>query len=152
MKISEDKLQSMFKVAGIEKKVLHDALLKMGRKELKTKLMRDAWSEENPTKNYCYVVSEMVFYFLAPPGSKPYKLAGIPGDDGLHRFIRWPDGTIVDLTVDQFPNYEDVDYEKGKVCYFMTNQYNKFASKRAVKLAKLCGLKMPENKESKFWD
>ena len=49
MRISEDKLQSMFKVAGIEKKVLHDALLKMGRKELKTKLMRDAWSEENPT-------------------------------------------------------------------------------------------------------
>jgi hypothetical protein len=93
----------------------------------------------------------MVFYFLAPPGSKPYKLADIPGDDGLHRFIRWPDGTIVDLTVDQFPNYEDVDYEKGKVCYFMTNQYNKGPSKRARLLAELCGLKMPENKESKFW-
>jgi len=151
MKISEDKLQSMFKVAGIEKKVLHDALLKMGRKELKTKLMRDAWSEENPTKNYCYVVSEMVFYFLAPPGSKPYKLAGIPGDDGLHRFIRWPDGTIVDLTVDQFPNYEDVNYENGKVCYFMQTGV-KGPSKRARLLAELCDLKLPKTEENKFWD
>ena len=154
MRISEDKLQSMFDVAGIEKKVLHDALLKMGRKELKTKLMRDAWSEENPTKNYCYVVSEMVFYFLAPPGSKPYKLAGIPGDDGLHRFIKWPDDTIVDLSVDQFDNYEDVDYSQAKVCYFMTNQYNKGPSKRARILAELMGCELPNNREkvnTKFW-
>ena len=150
MRISEDKLQSMFEVAGIEKKVLHKALLKMGRKELKTKLMRDAWSEENPTKNYCYVVSEMVFYFLAPPGSKPYKLAGIPGDDGLHRFLKWPDGTIIDLTVDQFSNYEDVNYENGKVCYFMQTGV-KGPSRRARLLAELCNLELPKE-ENKFWD
>ena len=151
MKISEEKLQSMFNVAGIEKKVLHDALLKMGTKQLKTKQMRDAWSEDNPTKNYCYVVSEMVFYYLAPPGSKPYKLPNIPGDDGLHRFLKWPDGTIVDLTVDQFPNYEDVNYENGKVCYFMQTGV-KGPSKRARLLAELCDLKLPKTEENKFWD
>ena len=77
MKIGNEKLESMFKVAGIKKSVLHKALLQMGTKQLKTKQMRDAWSEDNPTKNYCYVVSEMVFYYLAPPGSKPYKLPNI---------------------------------------------------------------------------
>tara|TARA_B100001113_G_scaffold238758_1_gene196292 strand:- start:23 stop:478 length:456 start_codon:yes stop_codon:yes gene_type:complete len=151
MRISEDKLQSMFKVAGIEKSVLHKALLQMGTKQLKTKQMRDAWSEDNPTKNYCYVVSEMVFYYLAPPGSKPYKLPNIPGDDGLHRFLKWPDGTIVDLTVDQFPNYEDVNYENGKVCYFMQTGV-KGPSKRARLLAELCDLKLPKTEENKFWD
>jgi|TARA_B100001094_G_scaffold79305_1_gene75581 hypothetical protein len=151
MKIGNEKLESMFKVAGIEKKVLHDALLKMGTKQLKTKQMRDAWSEDNPTKNYCYVVSEMVFYYLAPKGSKPYKLPNIPGDDGLHRFLKWPDGTIVDLTVDQFPNYEDVNYENGKVCYFMQTGV-KGPSKRARLLAELCDLKLPKTEENKFWD
>ena len=150
MRISEDKLQSMFKVAGIEKSVLHKALLQMGTKQLKTKQMRDAWSEDNPTKNYCYVVSEMVFYYLAPPGSKPYKLAGIPGDDGLHRFLKWPDGTIIDLTVDQFSNYEDVNYENGKVCYFMQTGV-KGPSRRARLLAELCNLELPKE-ENKFWD
>ena len=48
MRIDENKLQSMFKVAGIKKSVLHKALLQMGRKNLKTKLMKDAWSEDNP--------------------------------------------------------------------------------------------------------
>jgi len=151
MKIGNEKLESMFKVAGIEKKVLHDALLKMGTKQLKTKQMRDAWSEDNPSKNYCYVVSEMVFYYLAPKGSKPYKLPNIPGDDGLHRFLKWPDGTIVDLTVDQFPNYEDVNYENGKVCYFMQTGV-KGPSKRARLLAELCDLKLPKTEENKFWD
>ena len=41
MRISEKKLQSMFEVAGIEKSVLHDALLQMGRKYLKTKQMKE---------------------------------------------------------------------------------------------------------------
>ena len=50
------------------------------------------------------------------------------------------------------PNYEDVDYEKGKVCYFMTNQYNKGPSKRARLLAELCDLKLPTTEENKFWD
>ena len=32
MRISEEKLQSMFRLAGIEKEKLHEALIKMGRK------------------------------------------------------------------------------------------------------------------------
>ena len=151
MRISEKKLQSMFEVAGIEKSVLHDALLQMGRKYLKTKQMKDAWSEDNPTKNYCYVIAEFVYYYLAPKGTIPYKLPNIPGDDGLHRFLKWPDGTIVDLAVDQFPNYEDVNYEEGKVCYFMQTAV-KGPSKRARLLAELCNVKLTKEKENQFWE
>ena len=97
MRIEEEKLQSMFSLAGIEKEKLHEALIKMGKKHLKTKAMKDNWSEDNPTKNYCYVIAEFVYYYLSPKGSKPFKLPGIPGDDGLHRFIMWPDNKIVDL-------------------------------------------------------
>ena len=64
MRISEDKLQSMFRLAGIEKEKLHEALIKMGKKHLKTKAMKDNWSEDNPTKNYCYVIAEFVYYYL----------------------------------------------------------------------------------------
>ena len=154
MRIKEKELQKMFDKAGVTKAQLHEALKTMGKKHLKTKLMKDAWTMDNPTKNYCYVVSEFVYYYLSPPGSKPYKLAGIPGDDGLHRFIKWPDDTIVDLSVDQFDNYEDVDYSQAKVCYFMTNQYNKGPSKRARILAELMGCELPNNREkvnTKFW-
>ena len=156
MRISEDRLQLMFKFAGIKKSILHNALLQMGRKHLKSKLFKDNWSEDNPTKNYCYVIAEFVYYYLAPKGSKPYKLANIPGDDGLHRFVKWPDGTIVDLAVDQFPNYEDVNYENAKVCYFMQTGV-KGPSKRTRLLADLCDIKLPTEKQNTlkkdiFWD
>lgn len=142
MRIREEDLLKMFSIAGIEKEVLHKALIQMGKKNLKTKLMRDKWTEQNPTKNYCYVIAEFVYYYLAPEGTVPYKLAGIPGDDGLHRFLKWPDGSIVDLAVDQFPNYEDVDYNKGRVCYFLQTGC-KGPSKRARLLAELCGVELP---------
>ena len=63
MRISEDRLQLMFKFAGIKKSILHNALLQMGRKHLKSKLFKDNWSEDNPTKNYCYVIAEFVYYY-----------------------------------------------------------------------------------------
>ena len=37
MRIEEEKLQSMFRLAGIEKQKLHEALIEMGKKHLKTK-------------------------------------------------------------------------------------------------------------------
>lgn len=155
MRISEDKLQSMFRLAGIEKEKLHEALIKMGKKHLKTKAMKDNWSGDNPTKNYCYVIAEFVYYYLSPKGSKPFKLPGIPGDDGLHRFIMWPDNQIVDLAIDQFPNYEEVDYSNAKICYFMTTKNNKGPSKRTRILAEHLGFDLPEEREkevnTKFW-
>ena len=78
----------MFRLAGIEKEKLHEALIKMGKKHLKTKAMKDNWSEDNPTKNYCYVIAEFVYYYLSPKGSKPFKLPGIPGDASGQERIR----------------------------------------------------------------
>ena len=143
MRITDKELQKMFDKAGVSKERLHSALIKMGKKNLKTKLMRDKWSDEYPTTNYCYVIAEFVFCFFAPDGTIPYKLKGIPGDDGLHRFLRWSDGTVIDLAVDQFPNYEDVNYELGRKCYFMYPS----PSKRARLLAELYGVKLPKETE-----
>ena len=77
MKISEERLQTMYELAGLNKQTLHDALRIMGKKHLKTKLMKEGWTHDNPTKNYCYVIAEFVYYYLSPRGSKPYKLLGI---------------------------------------------------------------------------
>lgn len=150
MRISEERLQEMYELAGVTKERLHESLKIMGTNHLKTKLMKEAWSEDNPTKNYCYVIAEFVYYYLSPRGSKPYKLSDIPGDDGLHRFIMWPDYSIVDLAVDQFPNFEDIDYTQAKKCYFMYNtQGNPGPSNRTRLLGELMGLKLSEDRAKK---
>ena len=150
MKISEERLQEMYKLAGVTKERFHKSLRCMGTQHLKTKLMKESWSEDNPTKNYCYVIAEFVYYYLSPRGSKPYKLPGIPGDDGLHRFIMWPDYSIVDLAVDQFPNFEDIDYTQAKKCYFMYNtQGNPGPSQRTRLLGKLMGFELSEIRAKK---
>lgn len=150
MKISEDRLQEMYDIAGVTKDKLHNSLRSMGIHHLKTKLMREGWSEDNPTKNYCYVIAEFVYYYLSPRGSKPYKLPGIPGDDGLHRFIMWPDYSIVDLAVDQFSNFEDVDYTKAKKCYFMYNTVGRPGpSNRTRILGELMGCNLSKDRANK---
>ena len=147
MRISEKEINKMYKKVNLEREKLHDALITMGRKYIKGKKLKDNWSEDNPTKNYCYVVSEFVYYYLSPRGSKPYKLNNIPNDDGIHRFIKYPCGTIIDLTVEQFPNYEDVDYSKSKICYFMVSKWNKGPCYRTRKLAEVMGYELPKWRE-----
>ena len=109
--------------------------------------MKDAWTMDNPTKIIVMLFLSLYIIIYHHQVLNLYKLAGIPGDDGLHRFIKCTDDTIVDLSVDQFDNYEDVDYSQVKVCYFMTNQYNKGPSKRARILAELMGCELPSNRE-----
>lgn len=135
MKIHPEQLQKQFDLAGVDKDIMYAALRVMGKKNLKTKLFKEQWSVDNPTKNYCYVIAEYVWFYKAPEGSKPYSV-NVPGDDGLHRFIRWPDGTIVDLAVEQFDNYEEVDYDNAKVRYPMQSGC-KGPSKRARLLHEL---------------
>ena len=137
MRIDSDKLNEMFDKLNVSKDSLYSSLIKMGKKNLRSKEMKDNWSEDNPTYCYCYVVAEMLFWYVCPSDSKPYKL-NVPGDPGLHRFIKLVDGTIIDLTAEQFPNYEDVNYENGKVSYFLQTGC-KGPSKRAKMLAELMG-------------
>ena len=137
-RIKNETLDEMFQIAGLEKKKLHEALIKMGPVFLHSKKAREEYTIDNPTRNFCYVVSEFIFYYIAPKGSKAYALR-IDGDESLHRFIKWPDGTIVDLTCDQFPDYSVVIYENAKVRSFLPVNGKAQPSKRAKHLAKLLG-------------
>jgi hypothetical protein len=118
----------------IEKEKLHDALRQMGTKYLKPP-WRKEWSKERPTTGYCYVVSEVIYHYLAPKGSRPFV---IKNENYNHWFIRDPDGSPIDQTADQFD--EPVDYTLGKPHNFRT----KPISNRGRVLAELLGLKKDE--------
>lgn len=152
MKIDPAFLDSMFAIADVSKDNLHQALRQMGIKHLHPP-MRAAWSADNPTKNYCYVVSEYAYWFKAPAGTVAMGLK-IPGFNELHRYLSWPCGCIVDLTCDQFPDYRQVNYAAGRPKMFLQCAH-KGPSKRAVLLAELLHDKekaTPHVCRSQFYD
>ncbi len=57
MRIGVEDSQRMFSLAGVRRDVLLEVLREMGPVYLKGTLKRE-WSLENPTRNFCYVVSE----------------------------------------------------------------------------------------------
>ena len=142
MKISTTHLEEMFAVAGLRRDVLHDALRQMGPAFLHKPAYRAEWSPENPTRNFCYVVSEFVYYYLAPRGSKACGLT-VPGEEALHRFVKWPDQTIVDLTCDQFSDYSLLDYSRAVVRPFLPVKGKAQPSRRAQHLAQVLGYGTP---------
>lgn len=144
MKVSDQIINASFETAGVSRAALHDALREMCPAALKandkatTQAMRRSWTHFNPTRFTCYFVSEMVFWFLAPKGSTAMAVE-VSGDSTLHRFVRWPDGRIVDLTCDQFDDYSLVQYQHATQRMFM--QTGGFGpSKRARQLAALLDL------------
>lgn len=128
----------MFQAAGLSKEALYTALRTMGPKAIKP-AFRGGWSESNPVWCTCYFVSEFAYFYLAPKGTKAYSVK-VPGDPGTHRFLMWPNGIIVDLTAEQFPDYELVKsvYPNAKVTMFMQTGC-KGPSQRARELARLLG-------------
>ncbi len=138
MRVNPNVLDEMFVAAQLSKTDLHCALRKMCPKALKP-AFREGWSESNPTWCTCYFVSEFAYFYLAPKGTIPYSVK-IPGDPGTHRFLRWPEGLIVDLTCDQFPDYEIVKlaYASARVTMFMQTGC-KGPSHRAKELADILG-------------
>jgi hypothetical protein len=138
MKITDQEIEKMFQIANLNRKDLLNALVQMGPKFLHDKKMKEEYDVNNPTRNFCYVVSEFVYYYIAPQGSKPYGLR-IEGDESLHRFVKWPNRNIVDLTCDQFDDYSKVIYENARVCYFLPVSGKWQPSKRARHLAELLG-------------
>lgn len=132
MRIAKKKLDEMFALSGVKKDDLYDALRKMGPVDLKPALRKD-WSVENPTRNFCYVVSEFVQNFVLP-GSTAYSLI-VPGDDYKHYYVVDNSGHVIDLTAEQFPDYSIIDYQAAKKAHFM----HPSPSKRARKLAGLMG-------------
>lgn len=126
----------MFRKVGLEKNRFYQSLIEMGQNGLKTKKMREEWSIENPTKNYCYVVSEFIYKYVAPKGVKHLSLK-VEGEDITHHFLKWTDGSIVDLTAEQFDDYSKVDYSKSYNSGFI----GKGVSKRTQEFAHLMGYK-----------
>ncbi len=120
-----------FKVAQVDKNILHSCLRTMGRDYLKNKKME--WSYENPTRNYCYVVTEWLcrYKLHASYYPTPFKLV-VDDDTELHYFVglqtiendpetseikkTW---AVIDLTREQFPLHKNLDYEQAKKIQFM---------------------------------
>lgn len=138
MRVNQDVLNEMFATADLSKEDLYNALRKMGVKAVKP-AMRGGWSDSLPVWCTCYFVSEFAYFYLAPKGTKPYSVK-VPGDPGTHRFLLWPDGKIVDLTCEQFSDYELVKsvYPNAKVTMFMQTGC-KGPSSRAKELADILG-------------
>ena len=112
MKIPLDVSSAMFKHANVNRECLHSALIEMSSFVLHGKFLKD-WNENNPTRYFDYVVTEWLLHFVAPIGSFAFRVQ-IPEQDAKHYFARWPDGTIVDLTAEQFPEWELVNYATAK--------------------------------------
>jgi hypothetical protein len=145
VRVPDDVLAASFARVPFTRAALHAALIELGPKFLKSRDMRDAWTASNPTRNTCYVVSEMVFFFCAPEGTTPMALE-VPGDQNKHRFLRYPDGSNVDLACDQFERYELLDYTKAKRSPFMQTGCTG-PSARARQLADALGLTSKPQRE-----
>lgn len=135
-KIDPIVVDRMFRKVGIDKNKFYKSLISMGKGGLKTERMKEEWNESNPTRNYCYVVSEFLYKYVAPKGVKHYSIK-IDEEDYTHHFLKWDDGTIVDLTAEQFEDYSKVDYSKSYNSGFI----GKGVSKRTQEFADLMGYK-----------
>ena len=121
----------MYNTAGIDRMKLQSALKQMGKKYINGKQYKEEWSEDNPTRNYCYVVSEMVKYYYLKDAT-PYILKNIPGETINHRYLMY-NNEVIDLTQDQFDNPNKLNYNEGKPQSFM---YVKDGISKRAKLLK----------------
>jgi len=78
---------------------------------------RDNCNPNNPTRNYCYVISECIFHFLAPKGSFAYR-TNVPDDELNHYYVVWPNGFICDLAQGHLKKFNASIYDNGKKCVF----------------------------------
>lgn len=106
----------------------------MGTQYLRADL-RDDWSEENPTRNYCYVIAEFVYWYLAPDGSTVWQLQ-LPGEKAPHVFVKDASGNVLDMAAEQFDF--DLPYERAREKFFLQTG-GKGPSKRAKILATKLG-------------
>lgn len=120
MEIPEQILEDMYGEIGIFRPILHAALREMCPKALKTKQQKQMWNQYNPTCQCCYFIAEWLYYdVIGKDKCVPYKIR-VPGDPGLHRFVKLKyNDMIIDIAAEQFDNYEEIDYNAAKVCYFM---------------------------------
>lgn len=124
-------IDDMYKMAGIDRMKLQSALKQMGKKYINGKEYKDEWTEDNPTRHYCYVVSEMVKYYYLNDAT-PHILKNIEGETLNHRYLVY-NNEVIDLTQDQFDNPNKLNYNEGKPQSFM---YVKEGISKRAKLLK----------------
>lgn len=121
--------------ANVVPETLNDALRRMGPSYLKTEQMRSMWKPERPTINFCYVVSEFVYWYSLRNERdilevRHCKVDNLPGI--THWYLQAND--LIDLTGIQFDNYSDVRYDQSKRGFFFQSA-GPGPSKRAKVLA-----------------
>jgi len=112
---------------------LDNALKQMGTKQLK-KPYRDEWDSATPRAGFCYVIAEVIYYYLNPGGFTPRV---ITWDNGTtHWFLANDAGDIIDPgNLDNFP-WDN--YRTARKQHFRTTTL----SKRGKILADLLGFTM----------
>jgi len=116
---------------------VNTALREIGNSLLKQPY-KDAWSEDNPTLGYCYVVSEALYHY-AVDGTVTPRVISFP-EGGTHWYLQTEEG-IVDFTSEQFPF--DVDYAASNRCPFFKGGVQTsrgYISKRGHIIAQKLGL------------
>lgn len=137
--VAADREEESSVIKPISQKKLNAALRDMGTKFLRSDL-RDDWSADNPTRNYCYVIAEVVYWYLAPNGSTVWELK-LPGELAPHRFVKDPNGNILDMAAEQFDFA--LPYSQAREKFFMQTG-GTGPSKRAKILAEKLGLSLTE--------
>ena len=121
MRIDQLVLYKMFEKAGVDKHALYDALREYGPAGAhKHKIYQHEWSWKNPTRGYCWVVTQFVLQCVETPNNVyAYKLPvdklPIAGEPKEHWYLKSSDGDWIDLTAEQFgDNWSKIDYSRGE--------------------------------------
>jgi len=97
--------------------------------------LRDEWTPERPTTNYCWVMSEVALRLVMPEGTTCWRI-DVDGHGRFHWFLKDLDSNIVDLTLDQAEGWWEMpEYDKAKRYWFRPA-----ISRRGKKLAELLGI------------
>jgi hypothetical protein len=125
-------LDEMYDFVGITKDKLWSVLRDMGTDFLTIKSIKDFWTPDLPTTGYCYVVAEFIYCYIAPKGTVALVVKVEEPVEIHHWFLKYPDGTIVDLTKDQFKEFPD--YTKAKKRPFLGKSPSKRTRELAIRL------------------
>lgn len=120
----------------IEQEWINDKLRDIGTELIKEEY-EDTWCEVNPTRGYCYILSEALFHYVFL-NSEPYYIKLSP--DETHWFLKNYDGKVIDYTANQY-GFE-IPYQeatKGSFYEGSVKTPRGKISQRGYKLAKRLG-------------
>lgn len=142
MRIESEKLEDMFLWAKVNRSKLYDVIRNNVDSLFTDKGMRAQWTHDNPVKNCCYVVTEFAYWYplILDRDFLEVRITTVPNLPNFkHWFLRHSiSGKIIDLTAEQFDNYEEINYDDS-VRRFFVPSHIPGPSKRAKLLAQEMG-------------